>query len=60
MALNRPQTLISANVRFGSKADMCSALADVRLVPKADIRSQTMPHQNVYVQFTFRAQAPSY
>ena len=25
------------NVRFGSKADMCSALADVRFVPKADI-----------------------
>ena len=24
-------------VRFGSKADMCSALGDVRLVPKADI-----------------------
>ena len=26
-----------AYVRFGSKADMCSALADVRLVPEADI-----------------------
>ena len=26
-----------AGVRFGSKADMCSALGDVRLVPKADI-----------------------
>jgi hypothetical protein len=25
------------NVRFGSKADMCSALADVRYGPKADI-----------------------
>ena len=25
------------NVRFGSKADMCSALGDVRLVPKADM-----------------------
>ena len=25
-----------ADVRFGSKADMCSAQADVRLVPKAD------------------------
>ena len=23
-------------VRFGSKADMCSALGDVRFVPKAD------------------------
>ena len=26
-----------ANVRFGSKADMCSALGDVRFVPIADI-----------------------
>ncbi len=26
-----------ANVRFWSKADMCSAQADVRFVPKADI-----------------------
>ena len=25
-----------AYVRFGSKADMCSALGDVRYVPKAD------------------------
>ena len=25
------------NVRFGSKADMCSALVDVRFVPIADI-----------------------
>ena len=25
------------NVRFGSKADMCSAQADVRFVPIADI-----------------------
>jgi hypothetical protein len=49
MALNRPQTLISANVRFGSKADMCGATRHVRLVPEADIRSQTMPHQNVSI-----------
>ena len=27
----------SGRVRFGSKADMCSAQADVRLGPKADI-----------------------
>jgi hypothetical protein len=27
-----------ANVRFGSKADMCSAQAHVRFGPKADIR----------------------
>ena len=26
-----------ADVRFGSKADMCGALADVRFVPKADM-----------------------
>ena len=25
------------HVRFGSKADICSALGDVRFVPKADI-----------------------
>ena len=28
------------NVRFGSKADMCSAQGDVRLVPKADIHGR--------------------
>ena len=28
---------VQANVRFGSKADMCSAVAYVRFVPKADI-----------------------
>ena len=28
------------NVRFGSKADMCSAIGDVRFVPKADISEQ--------------------
>ena len=27
----------SPDVRFGSKADMCSALGDVRFVPKADV-----------------------
>ena len=27
------------HVRFGSKADMCSALGDVRFVPEADICS---------------------
>ena len=27
-----------ADVRFGSKVDMCSALGDVRFVPIADIR----------------------
>ena len=34
---NRLQMLITPNVRFGSKADMCSALGDVRFVPKADL-----------------------
>ena len=28
------------DVRFGSKADMCSAQADVRLVPKADMAAE--------------------
>ena len=32
-----------ANVRFGSKADMCSALGDVRFVPKADIGCRCVP-----------------
>ena len=30
------------NVCFGSKADMCSAQADVRFVPKADIAIQSI------------------
>jgi hypothetical protein len=30
---------MTPDVRFGSKADMCSALGDVRFVPKADMRS---------------------
>ena len=29
------------DVRIGSKADMCSAQADVRFVPKADIAIKT-------------------
>jgi demethylmenaquinone methyltransferase/2-methoxy-6-polyprenyl-1,4-benzoquinol methylase len=35
----RPEAPVgqNANVRFGSKADMCSATKDVRFVPKADI-----------------------
>ena len=36
MAYNHAN-LSGSDVRFGSKADMCSAQADVRLVPKADI-----------------------
>ena len=37
MACNRVQILVNPDVRFGSKADMCSAQADVRFVPIADI-----------------------
>src|SRR6185312_16289356 len=37
MAHNQTQRPVKPNFRFGSKADMCSALGDVRLVPKADI-----------------------
>ena len=33
------RTRRSSYVRFGSKADMCSALGDVALPPKADIAS---------------------
>jgi len=29
--------VVRTNVRFGSKADMCGALADVRFGPEADI-----------------------
>ena len=32
-----PEQWVGPRVRFGSKADMCSAHADVRFVPKADI-----------------------
>jgi hypothetical protein len=31
------EQLAGAHVRFGSKADMCGAQADVRFVPKAGI-----------------------
>ena len=37
MAHHRPQMLTKLDVRFGSKADMCSATKDVRFVPKADM-----------------------
>ena len=37
MAYSQRQMLIRPDVRFGSKADMCSALGDVRFVPIADI-----------------------
>ena len=46
MARNQLQTLVRANVRFGSKADMCSANSHVRFTPKAD-----MCGANRYVRF---------
>ena len=36
------------NVRFGSKADMCSALGDVRIVPIADIFSLVAHRPFIY------------
>jgi hypothetical protein len=38
-AMGTGSDLIRLNVRFGSKADMCSALACVRFGPKADTLS---------------------
>ena len=39
MVLAKTSSLEGAlDVRFGSKADMCSAQADVRFTPEADIR----------------------
>ena len=40
MAPKWPQLPMSPNVRFGSKADMCSAQADVRFVLIADMFSR--------------------
>ena len=37
MAHHRPQMLTMLDVRFGSKADMCSAKGMSALPPKADI-----------------------
>ena len=34
-------SLEGGDVRFGSKADMCSAQADVRFTPKADMCGAT-------------------
>ena len=39
MAHNRPQILIKVDVRFGSKADMCSAKGMSALPPRADMCS---------------------
>ena len=41
MPPNRAQRLVRANVRFGSKADMCSAKGHVRFTPKADMCGAT-------------------
>jgi hypothetical protein len=48
------------DARFTSKAKIEATQTNVRFVPIADIRLQSMPHYNVYVQLTFRAQARSY
>jgi hypothetical protein len=40
MARNRLQALVSANVRFGSKADICSAKGHVRFIPISDRESR--------------------
>ena len=34
----KPRLAEPTNVRFGSKADICNAQADVRLVPIADLK----------------------
>ena len=47
MQINRCADL--AHVRFGSKADMCSAQADVRFVPIADIDGLPVRLRNVLV-----------
>ncbi|MGB7714889.1 MAG: hypothetical protein WBL81_08010 [Pseudolabrys sp.] len=39
MARNRPLILIRPDVRFGSKADICSAKWHVRFTPKSDRKS---------------------
>jgi hypothetical protein len=39
MARNRLQALVSANVRFGSKADICGAPTHVRFTPISDRES---------------------
>ena len=42
------------------KADIAAPRMGLLLRAKADIRLQSMPHYNVNVQLTFRAQARSY
>jgi len=44
MAHNRLQTRIQSDVRFGSKADMCGAISNVRFNPNSD-RKSGFPHK---------------
>ena len=39
------------DVRFGSKADMCSAMVDVRYAPKADMVSVVMATSRLSIGF---------
>ena len=39
MAHNQPQMMIRADVRFGSKADMCAAIGHVSFTPNSDRES---------------------
>ena len=44
MHTNRTEMLIRADVRFGSKADMCAAIRHVRFTPNSDGESG-FPHR---------------
>jgi hypothetical protein len=61
-ALGQKQTFATQKVMSAlhPKADIAAPRMGLLLRAKADIRLQSMPHYNVYVQLTFRAQARSY
>jgi hypothetical protein len=61
-ALGQKQTFCDAGTMSAlpPKADIAAPRMGLLLRAKADIRLQSMPHYNVYVQLTFRAQARSY
>ena len=52
-----PRIAEPTNVRFGSKADMCTALGDVRFVPIADIPSfiRSLGRAGEQLRMNFRA-----
>jgi hypothetical protein len=52
------EQLAGAHVRFGSKADICSAQADVRFVPKVDIAPGSLTRAMAQVLARGRPQAP--